>query len=451
MNFIAIDIGTSFFKGAVVDVEKMTLQHVTRSAAPEPISNSNPLYHELNPQEVVEDVRALILDLSSRADCSGVLMCGQMGGLVLVDQQGDALSPYLSWLDRRTLSPHPSEAGSYFDVFASRVGETAARRLGNEFRPGLPLPFLFWMKEQGRLPAGCIPLTLPDFVAANLTGGKPVMEWTSATGSLDVETRQVPEDLLAMAGLDEIRWPQLVDFRHVVGEIKTNEKSLPVYAAVGDHQCSLAGTLLSKGELSLNISTGSQVAAISETAEAGDYQLRPFFDETWLKTLTNIPAGRALNAIVGLLTELGPAGSSSENAWEKFLEQAESIDSSDIEINLAMFPSPVQGPGFMGNLREDNMTVAHISRASLEAMAIYYDEFASRLFPNRDWNRLVFSGGVVQKSNLLRTLILTRLGNAHRLTSSTEDALLGLGILGRVVGGLNQTVSMACEEIAKRE
>jgi len=35
------------------------------------------------------------------------------------------------------------------------------------------------------------------------------------------------------------------------------------HTTVGDHQCALAGVLLEEGELSINVSTGSQVAAIA--------------------------------------------------------------------------------------------------------------------------------------------------------------------------------------------
>lgn len=448
MNFIAIDIGTSFFKGAVVDVESMTLTHVARQPAPRPLPHDDPLFYELDPAQVIGAVRSLIDELAGWAECRGVLLCGQMGGLVLADDSGNARSPYISWLDRRTTAPHPSDSGTCFERFAQRAGTDAAARLGNEFRPGLPLPFLFWLNEQHRLPTDAIPLTLPDFVAANLCSARPVMEYTSATGTIDVRSRQVPEDVAAAAGLPGLDWPELVDFRHVVGEVEADGRTIPVYAAVGDHQCSLAGTLIAAGELSLNISTGSQVSTVADSADPGDYQLRPFFDGTWLKTITNIPAGRALNALLAFLTELGNAGGTPEAAWDDFFKQAETVDASDAAVNLAFFPSPVPGPGSIGNLREDNFTVAHVARASLETMAEYYDTFATRLFPQRDWNRVAFSGGLAQKSPLLRRLILDRLGDAHRLSASTEDALLGLGILGRVVGGLNETVASACADVA---
>ena len=76
---------------------------------------------------------------------------------------------------------------------------------------------------------------------------------------------------------------------------------------MGDHQAALAGAFLGERELSLNISTGSQASLFTPTWQPGNYQTRPFFDGRFLNTITHIPAGRALNVLFKLLTELAEA------------------------------------------------------------------------------------------------------------------------------------------------
>ena len=66
----------------------------------------------------------------------------------------------------------------------------------------------------------------------------------------------------------------------------------------------ILGALLQRDELSLNISTGSQVSLLKPKVEFGNFQTRPFFDGRFSITITHIPAGRALNALVKLLSEL---------------------------------------------------------------------------------------------------------------------------------------------------
>ena len=446
MKFLAVDVGTSFFKGAVVCAASYSIRNVIRRPSPEPLAKPDPLHHEHDANAIVEVVRAILEELSEHApECEGILLTGQMGGLVLSTSDAQPLTPYISWLDRRATGPHSSGSGSMFQHLSDRTGDNAGTVFGNEFRPGLPLSFLWTLHDQGQLTplAGSIPVTLPDFVAAALCGGEPVMEWTGATGTLDIRKSQFPVSLLDELGLPALEWPQLVDFRYVVGHCRLTNLTLPVYAATGDHQCALAGTLLSRGELSINISTGSQVSMLTDDTTPGDFQIRPFFDGQYLKTITNIPAGRALTAIIRLLTEMPGYDSGSLDAWKYFFNAAARTPKTDVQCNLGFFPGAVEGPGEFTNLQEDTLTVGHVARASVEQMADYYQQLSTRLDAGRSWHQLAFSGGIAQQAALLRDLIVERLQAPWRLAATTEDSMFGMIILGRVIAGLNETVADA--------
>ena len=451
MDYLGIDIGTSFIKGGVLDIDNCKLDAVERIPSPEPYSDEQGMLHEVDPARFISAVRQIIGRLMAASDgCAGIVICGQMGDLVLTDDLGEAKFRYISWLDRRSLLEHPSGRGTYFDLYSERLGTKWPARLGNEVRPGLPLAFLFWLEQNSQLLDGSIPVTLPDYVASNLCGVKLVMEWTSTTSTLDVETRSWPGELIKQLNLERLAWPEIVDFRHQVGHCEIESARIPVYAAVGDHQCAVAGTLLQEGELSINISTGSQVAMIAPDATVGDYQLRPFFDAHNLRTITNIPAGRSLATLVKLLMEI-PAAQKIEldDPWDYVFQQAERILDSDMVSNLAFFPGSVEGPGQLSNLHEGNLSVGHLFRSALETMAGYYERFAQRLSPAGDWQRIVFSGGIAQRSELLRRLICDRLKDQYRLTSSTEDTMIGLMVLARVVSGLDQTTGEASDAVRR--
>lgn len=450
MEFIALDIGTSFTKGAVVDVESLRIRDVRRTPSPSRMDSGDPLLHELDADNVVAGARQLIDRLANTSsDCAGILMTGQMGGLVLCNDDGTARRPYISWLDRRATSDHPDQSGSIFEALQSRVDSRAASVFGNEFRPGLPLSFLYSLLVCGELSrhSGAIPVTLPDYVAASLCGERPVMEWTGATGTLDIATRSFPKGLLAEIGLGSLSLPELVSYQHRIGTYQAGGQSLAVYAATGDHQCSLVGTLLAEGELSINISTGSQVSMLTDESEPGQFQIRPYFDGLWLKTITNIPAGRALTSIISLLAEFSGDAVDLKSAYQWFFERAESVSESDVEVNLAFFPGAVDGPGFIQNLNEGNLTVGHLSRSCLQQMADYYRQMAQRVDPTGSSTRIAFSGGIAQMSEFLRNLISQALGTPCRLAASSEDSLMGMMILGRVIGGLDSSVREATQAV----
>jgi hypothetical protein len=76
-------------------------------------------------------------------------------------------------------------------------------------------------------------------------------------------------------------------------------------------------------------------------------------------------------------------------------------------------------------------------------MADNYRACADRLTDSPDWQRLVFSGGLVQKIDLLRELICERFGKPSRFCPVTEDAMLGLLVLGLAFTGRAKSVDEA--------
>ena len=374
MAFVGIDIGTSFIKGAVLNADTLGISHVRRVPFPDPLPGLPPLYREFDPRVVLAAVRSLLDDLLPYAgNCEGIVMCSQMHGLVLVTERGEARSNLSTWQDQRVLEPHPSGEGTYFDVMRGRLGPDAIRQMGNEFRPGQPLGVLFWLVEQEQLPGtDVVPASLPDFVLASLCHAIPATEVTHAAshGALNMETLDWHHAVLERLGVQGLRWPTIRKHGEVVGHLHIDGRSIPCYTPVGDYQCALAGTFLARGELSLNISTGSQVSLLQPrqagaSAEFGDYQTRPFFDGQFLSTITHIPAGRALNALVKMLSELAETqGFTLADPWPTIARQAAAAGPTEMRVDLAFFDSACGDQGEIAYIREAELTVGHLFRAA---------------------------------------------------------------------------------------
>jgi sugar (pentulose or hexulose) kinase len=439
MHFIAIDLGSSFIKGAVLDLDARSFAHVRRAPFPAPLAGLPALRYEVDPRRIVDATRALIDELAGAApECAGVVLCSQMHGLVLADARGEPISNAITWRDQRALEPHPSGEGTLVDHLARRVGAEDQLRLGNELRPGLPIGALFWHAELGRLPAGAAAVPLPDFVLARLCGAPPLTEPTNAAacGALDLAARDWHYPLLERLGLGELRWPALADLRQPVGELRVGTRALPCYPAIGDQQCALLGAALAPGELSLNIATGSQVSTIRSDLAFGDYQVRPFFDGRWLNTITHIPAGRSLELLVALLIELAEGqGLAVPDPWGYIGRAVAATPATDLAVDLAFFASALGDRGAITNIHERNLTVGHLFRASFERMAATYAACARRLAPQGDWQRLVFSGGLAQNLAALREAVARRFGTEYRVCATPEDTLQGLLALALVCSG----------------
>jgi xylulokinase len=171
-----------------------------------------------------------------------------------------------------------------------------------------------------------------------------------------------------------------------------------------------------------------------------------------LQAITRIPAGRALNALVGLLSELAEAeGHALRDPWGTIAAAVDATPATDMQMDVSFFASPVGERGEMRHLSEENLHVGHLFRAAFQSMARNYRTCADRLAPPQPWMRLVFSGGVAQRFAPLRAEIAQRFNLPYRLCPTSEDTLLGLLALARVAAGdapdLAASVAQLTEEV----
>lgn len=450
MSFLGVDLGTSFLKGAVLDVERHKVEQVIRKPFPEPIPNVDPTSCEFDPEAILTAFRALIDELARFApDCEGIVVCAQMHGLVLMNQKNQAISNCITWRDQRTTTQHPSGSGSYFDVILARTTPQELRQLGNELQPARPLSFLFWLKEQGSLTAGAIPASLPDFVISALSRETPAVDVTNASayGAFNLETSGWHHALISKLGLEGLEWPRIRKQGEVAGHLEVGSRTVPCYAPVGDAQAALAGSLLASDELSLNIATGAQVSRLTDQLCLGDHQTRPYFDGQFLNTFSYPPGGRALNVLIGLLTELvAEQRVTFADPWEKITEAVDQVTDTDLELDLNFFQGPDGSCGSIDRIRAENLRVGHLFRAAFRSMADSYYHSALRLWPDKKWNNLVLSGGLACKMRALREEIQKRFATDYRLTPESEDTLFGLLILAGVFSGRAKSVKEVSTE-----
>jgi sugar (pentulose or hexulose) kinase len=455
-RFIGIDLGTTFLKGAVLDLDRCVVGPARRVPAPDPVSGLPPTRHELDPAAVVSAVRRLSAELLDEAlDAVGLVLCSQMHGLVLTDAHGNARSNAVTWKDQRGLEPAAHGPGSVADNLTRTLTEDEQHQTGRELRPGVPITTLRWFQDRGLLEPDTYPAALPDFVLANLCGCEPTTDPTNAAahGLFDLSRNDWHRDLIARLGLDGLRWPRVRPFGELVGIADIAGRRVPCFTPVGDQQCALVGGGLGERELSLNIATGSQVSLLARDLPRGEFQVRPYFDGLWLRTLVQIPAGRSLAVLVELLTEISrAAGVDGPDPWAYIGRAVEIVPETDLDVDLAFFASLTGDRGRIANIRENNLTVGHLFAAAFRWMGRHYAQCAGVVSPGREWDRVVFSGGLAHAFPRLRREILDHLTHPpHRLSPTSEDTLRGLLTLAQVCAGRAKTVADAGRMVAEAE
>jgi xylulokinase len=417
--FIGIDVGSSFLKAAVMDVDRAELIRTARVPFPEFLPDLPTTHREVDPRAVMTAVEKLLRSLQ-QTDAAGILLCGQMHGFILVDEDGEAVSNYISWLDQRVTATE-------FEDMSAAITVAERQDLGNEFRSSIALAQLYWLRRHHRLPRGAAPVSIADYVAGRLCRTMPLIDPTQAAafGALRLNTGDWHREVIGKLGLDGLRWPEVRPSGSVVG----CWRGAPCFASVGDQQCALAGALLAEGELSINIGTGSQVAMLCREPARAPIQTRPYFGGRLLRTITHIPAGRALSALTALMTEL--SGGQQEGVWERIARAVEQVPETDVRAAITFYPGPCGASGSLENLHEANLTAGHVFRAVFESMARNYDMCARRLDPERTARAIVFSGGVARQFDIVRQLTADALRLPYRLSPHPEDTLYGLMVLAK--------------------
>jgi sugar (pentulose or hexulose) kinase len=432
MHCLGIDIGSTSIKGGVLEPDSGRITDIQREPFPEPVHGLPAAWHEVDPLAVVSATQAVIERLLQAAPRARQLfVSSQMGGVVLMDSSGRPLTNYLSWRDQRTVIEPPS-AGSLQQLRQRWTGEQFTE-LGRELKPGSATSLLHWLAEHNQLPADAAPVSIGDFVLSRLCLTTPVMHRSQAIGLLDLTSNEWHYTALEAAGLGTLVWPPLVDGCAIAGVARIGGRELECVAAIGDQQAALFGMDLQPGELSINVSTGSQVSCRTAQFQPADCQTRPWIDGGFLNTVTHIPAGRSLNVLESLLTELSRrAGQPVTDSWSLIAQAAAESARSGLQCDLSFFDSATGSTGSITNITTENLSAGSLFLAAFEFMADSYAACSQRLTPSTAarrgaaWKQVVVSGGLVQKFAPLRRMLSERFPFPFRMIAEYEETLSGL-------------------------
>ena len=161
--------------------------------------------------------------------------------------------------------------------FRKESARSVSANLATSCRLGHRQRFSFGSRNRESSGLASSHCSLGDFVLSSLCHEAPSVDITTAMTYelLKVSTLQWHPEVIERLGLTAVRWPTLRKQGEPVGSMKIGRAAIPCFAAVGDYHCALLGALLFPDELSLNISTGSQVSRIVPCSCQATTQTRP--------------------------------------------------------------------------------------------------------------------------------------------------------------------------------
>jgi sugar (pentulose or hexulose) kinase len=424
MKYIGIDLGASFIKAALLDTEAHKITRICKRKAPSRIPNKDINRNELDPVEVRDLVLKTIQDVKGASDIDGILISNQMHGFIIVDNNGLPVTNYITWQDRRG-----ADAATLSSV-GNALGHDGQRKTGMPLIKGLPSANLYYVRHHEGIKEGHF-LSLGDYISFCLCGNTGVHPGNCAgSGLMDLEKGNWNFDAIENMDCSGFHFPRIAEDFTPIGTCEELDGA-KVFPAFGDQQVALLGVMLDYNEISINIGTGSQVSRLTGHREYGNYQLRPFFSGQYLKTVTHIPAGRALNVIVEFSKELVKKTANVELDTEDFWKAFGDVDytTGGLNIDLSFFPGSATGDsGSIENITEGGFDMNALLAGAYRRMASNYFEFTDRV-GKAGVSEIIVSGGLINKNRALLKAITDKFTPLKVTPRFSEDTLVGLYII----------------------
>ncbi|WP_309085690.1 FGGY-family carbohydrate kinase [Chelativorans sp.] len=298
--FIGLDAGTSLTKAAVFDLAGRQLGEARRGTT---LLRPHPGWSELDPEEAWQaalDVLRRVVSESGvdRSRIAGIGLTGAMVGAWVVDGEGNALRPGITWEDSRAQGWIERRLAA--DArFLSRIFASS----GSMMQQGCTLPVLAWLAENEPeiLARAAHVMSYKDFLRMRLTGlaATDRSEASVIPGSARERTRS--DAMIALFGLEKFAQllPPVMDSERFIGGLMPAAadaiglpSGLPVAIGAGD----VPATVIGAGGLA----TGMATAVLGTTCMVGVCHDRPVFEPADLGLLFTLPGHRWYRAMVNV-------------------------------------------------------------------------------------------------------------------------------------------------------
>ncbi len=448
MRSLAIDIGSSFIKAAVMDTDAGELTQVHKQDMPGRLPNPDGRVYEVRIDTVWDAVWQIIQRCcAADAAIEHIVFSTQMHGFVLADTaSGEPV--YVSWQDARCLNPMPGWQISYLEHLKNMLSRDDMAPSGVYLKPALGLCNLYAIMAQRSAPAGepVTVYTLGSYFISKLTG-RNICHVSNAAplGLCDIRLGAWRQALIDRLGFGGLRFPEIATDFSPVGTARINGRPVAISPDLGDVQCSVLGAGARKGDIIVNMATAGQVIALSESrsthnADLAYYELRPYLRGEVCHVVSRMPGGRNLDVLIDFFRELGDTvfgqSISREDLWQRVVEACQTQPETDgLQVDCSFYELPEKlAGGNIANIRRTNLTLNHLIHATMRDIARNYAHYARLIEKNTaPIQRIVFCGGAVRNNVLLQQAIAREMGLPYVLSSAPDEVLEGLFEVCRMI------------------
>ncbi len=466
---LGIDLGTSSVKALLVDSEGHT---VGSGSAEYPILRPQPDHAEQDPeawwQATIVAVRQALAHLPG-ATVAAIGLSGQMHGTVLLDKDGQLITPAVIWPDRRSYA-------QVQEITATIGAQRLIEITGSPIATGFQAATLRWMQqERPHLWQQVRHILLPkDYLRWRMVGTPFYTDPSDAAGTLllDAHKRDWSPVLLEALGLQAEWLPQVQPSSAIHGALTdpaAEQLGLPsgipvVIGAADTASSALASGAFDPRTLLLTISTGGQLVLPSNAVRVDRHgrihtfcsALEPAAGQAgWYQMAATLNAGVALRWLRDQVFEM-----QGSDAYTQMSTWAQDVPLGARGLLFLPYLSGERSPHmdpiargmFLGLSAHHSR--AEMVRAVMEGVAFScYDAYQVLVEMGAQPGRIIMAGGGARSS--LWQHIVADVFNlpVHRLAIAEQSALGAAILAGAGIGWHSPTVAAsqwaACDALVE--
>ena len=424
---VGIDIGTTTISAAVINItQKQQIEFYTIPNGCE--IKSDGVFSEQDPKQITEKVQKLADSvITGFPGVKSIGITGQMHGILYVDENGKAVSPFVTWQDKRG------------DIKCG--GETYCEKIKRltelPVSTGFGFATHFYNIENNNIPQSAVTFcNIADYAAMRLTNAKmPVIHSSIAAsfGLFDIYSNRFETEKINLLGESGVSLPDVTDEFFVCGEYK----GIPVSAAIGDNQASFLGSVDDlNGSILINIGTGSQISMVKSDGFSGSdtNEIRPLCKNKYIVCGSALCGGQSFAITEKLFREFVKASGGSDAAVYRTMnalaEKAFLEKRQPLNFRTA-FKGSRQQPDLTAEIRsitDKNFTAGQMILGVVYGICRELYDF----FDGSEKVSVIASGNAVQKNSVFGLVLKDIFKRPVKISQQSEEAAVGAALFSAV-------------------
>src|SRR5699024_8326194 len=325
-----------------------------------------------------------------------------------------------------------------------KLTQTDLKKTGIHIKPSLGLCNLYQLLYKEEDEEVTEIFTLGSYIINCLTGNN-ICHITNAAalGLTDIIEKDWDKKLIDRLGFNKLTFPVIAksDFE-VCGLYQINNQTIKVYPDYGDQQTSILGRLVNYDDVVLNIATASQVSKITKNYKRRVYETRPYFSNTFINTVSNLPSGRNIDVFIEFILDTIKKTTEVEIpyelVWENIKKNYQPKMKHSLEFEMDFFNHIEESEkGYIKNINQGNFTFNNLISAAFMNMAKKYDEAINILIDKESTIRkMVCSGGVSWNVPQLLDVVSEITGYEYCFSQIPDEIFLGFYRIALICEGI---------------